>query len=133
MSLYAENKPATTTTTTISPSSVISLSPAVLMNMNKNHHCLFPLNAHISLSSLLPIRENYFLPDFTERPKPHPKKRPPPPPPPPVENIGKPDQEEDENAGITFFHDFVAGGAAGSASVMVGHPFDTIKGKIFCE
>lgn len=31
---------------------------------------------------------------------------------------------EDE---VTFFHDFVAGGVAGSASVIVGHPFDTIK------
>eukprot|EP00934_Nitzschia_sp_Nitz4_P002687 Nitzschia sp. Nitz4//scaffold264_size26629//24865//25954//NITZ4_008241-RA/size26629-augustus-gene-0.3-mRNA-1//1//CDS//3329544818//2677//frame0 len=28
---------------------------------------------------------------------------------------------------VTFFHDFVAGGVAGSASVIVGHPFDTIK------
>jgi hypothetical protein len=28
---------------------------------------------------------------------------------------------------VTFFHDFVAGGVAGSASVVVGHPFDTIK------
>jgi hypothetical protein len=31
--------------------------------------------------------------------------------------------EEDVN----FFHDFIAGGIAGSASVVVGHPFDTIK------
>ena len=28
---------------------------------------------------------------------------------------------------VTFFHDFIAGGVAGSASVVVGHPFDTIK------
>jgi hypothetical protein len=28
---------------------------------------------------------------------------------------------------VTFFHDFIAGGIAGSASVAVGHPFDTIK------
>jgi hypothetical protein len=31
---------------------------------------------------------------------------------------------EDE---VSFFHDFIAGGIAGSASVIVGHPFDTIK------
>ena len=34
------------------------------------------------------------------------------------------DSVEDD---VTFFHDFVAGGIAGSASVLVGHPFDTIK------
>jgi solute carrier family 25 carnitine/acylcarnitine transporter 20/29 len=28
---------------------------------------------------------------------------------------------------VTFLHDFIAGGIAGSASVVVGHPFDTIK------
>ena len=28
---------------------------------------------------------------------------------------------------VTFFHDFIAGGIAGSASIVVGHPFDTIK------
>ena len=28
---------------------------------------------------------------------------------------------------ISFFHDFIAGGVAGSASVVVGHPFDTLK------
>ncbi|CAJ1942490.1 unnamed protein product [Cylindrotheca closterium] len=28
---------------------------------------------------------------------------------------------------VSFFHDFVAGGIAGSASVVVGHPFDTLK------
>jgi hypothetical protein len=35
----------------------------------------------------------------------------------------EPIAEED----VSFFHDFVAGGVAGSASVVVGHPFDTIK------
>ena len=35
-----------------------------------------------------------------------------------------PPSVEDE---VTFFHDFIAGGVAGSASVIVGHPFDTIK------
>lgn len=28
---------------------------------------------------------------------------------------------------VTFFHDFIAGGIAGSCSVVIGHPFDTIK------
>mmetsp|Transcript_8435 Transcript_8435/g.17556 ORF Transcript_8435/g.17556 Transcript_8435/m.17556 type:complete len:352 (+) Transcript_8435:165-1220(+) len=35
-------------------------------------------------------------------------------------NIG----EEKE---VSFFHDFIAGGIAGSASVVVGHPMDTLK------
>jgi hypothetical protein len=35
----------------------------------------------------------------------------------------EPTTEED----VSFFHDFLAGGVAGSASVVVGHPFDTIK------
>jgi len=33
---------------------------------------------------------------------------------------------EDEQE-VSFFHDFVAGGVAGSASVVVGHPMDTLK------
>jgi len=28
---------------------------------------------------------------------------------------------------VSFFHDFIAGGVAGSLSVVVGHPFDTLK------
>jgi solute carrier family 25 (mitochondrial carnitine/acylcarnitine transporter), member 20/29 len=28
---------------------------------------------------------------------------------------------------VSFFHDFIAGGIAGSASVIVGHPMDTLK------
>ena len=37
------------------------------------------------------------------------------------------DVETIEEEEVSFFHDFVAGGVAGSASVVVGHPFDTIK------
>lgn len=72
-----------------------------------------------------------FLPDFTEHPKP--RKRKPPrhengdgneendsPPRPP--EVSESDEDSDE---ITFFYDFVAGGVAGTASVIVGHPFDT--------
>lgn len=86
---------------------------------------------------LLPMaqpNQHAFLPDFTEHPKPRKKKKviviesedeepqkATPPPPPPVEQQDN-EKEEDE---ITFFHDFVAGGVAGSASVIVGHPFDT--------
>ncbi|GAX18295.1 solute carrier family 25 (mitochondrial carnitine/acylcarnitine transporter), member 20/29 [Fistulifera solaris] len=60
-----------------------------------------------------------FLPDFTEHPKP--KRR-------PTVQVSKPElsnsnQEDD----VTFFHDFVAGGVAGCASVIVGHPFDSMK------
>mmetsp|Transcript_14346 Transcript_14346/g.23221 ORF Transcript_14346/g.23221 Transcript_14346/m.23221 type:complete len:388 (+) Transcript_14346:163-1326(+) len=32
-----------------------------------------------------------------------------------------------EDQDVTFFHDFIAGGIAGSASVIVGHPMDTVK------
>jgi hypothetical protein len=34
-----------------------------------------------------------------------------------------PTAEED----VSFFHDFIAGGVAGSLSIVVGHPFDTLK------
>ncbi len=37
------------------------------------------------------------------------------------------DFESTTEEDVSFFHDFVAGGIAGSASVVVGHPFDTIK------
>jgi len=40
------------------------------------------------------------------------------------------DNTEDE---VTAFHDFIAGGIAGSASVIVGHPFDTIKVSFICN
>lgn len=33
-------------------------------------------------------------------------------------------EEEQE---VSFFHDFIAGGIAGSASIVVGHPMDTLK------
>lgn len=33
----------------------------------------------------------------------------------------------DDSEEVTALHDFIAGGLAGSASVVVGHPFDTIK------
>lgn len=35
--------------------------------------------------------------------------------------------KENEVVEVTAFQDFIAGGIAGSASVVVGHPFDTIK------
>lgn len=41
------------------------------------------------------------------------------------------DENNDKNNGdsseVTALHDLIAGGVAGSASVVVGHPFDTIK------
>jgi len=63
-----------------------------------------------------------FLPDFTEHPKPKRRKS----------VVQEPvsvstDSEGDE---VTFLQDFVAGGMAGSASVIVGHPLDTIKVRI---
>jgi hypothetical protein len=68
-----------------------------------------------------------FLPDFTEHPKPKKKKLRKL----PTEQEENPASvprlpaEDDEGDEITFFHDFVAGGVAGCASVVVGHPFDT--------
>mmetsp|Transcript_32874 Transcript_32874/g.36607 ORF Transcript_32874/g.36607 Transcript_32874/m.36607 type:complete len:396 (+) Transcript_32874:1-1188(+) len=38
--------------------------------------------------------------------------------------LSTPPQNEQE---ISFFNDFIAGGVAGSASVVVGHPMDTLK------
>ena len=41
---------------------------------------------------------------------------------------GNDNGNDDDNHGeVTAFHDLIAGGVAGSASVIVGHPFDTIK------
>lgn len=37
-------------------------------------------------------------------------------------NVATEDEQE-----VSFFHDFIAGGVAGSASVVVGHPMDTLK------
>jgi hypothetical protein len=75
------------------------------------------------------ITTNAFIPDFTEHPKPKKikaRKAPPannePIAPPPA---AAPSEQDDVDDEITFFHDFVAGGVAGSASVIVGHPFDT--------
>jgi hypothetical protein len=106
-----------------------------------------------------------FLPDFTEHPKPRPKRRksivplpptppplPTPPPTPPPQQEPPPSQEDEERistsrssssttvdqdldegeTSVSFWHDFVAGGVAGSASVIVGH----VRGKesffVFC-
>lgn len=44
-----------------------------------------------------------------------------------IHHGGEPQNEAAAEDGVSFFHDFVAGGVAGSASVVVGHPFDTLK------
>lgn len=70
-----------------------------------------------------------FLPDFTEHPKPkrkktvvvQPKKSK------PSTSDGN---DEDEEGEVTFLQDCVAGGMAGSASVIVGHPLDTLKVRV---
>ena len=36
-------------------------------------------------------------------------------------------ENNNEGSGVSAWHDLIAGGEAGSASVIVGHPFDTIK------
>lgn len=42
----------------------------------------------------------------------------------------EPVQVAQQFSDVTFYQDFVAGGIAGSASVIVGHPFDTIKVRV---
>jgi len=74
------------------------------------------------------IRGFTFLPDFVEHPKPKRKK--------PVAVQEKKPQEAmlvsegGEESEVTFVQDFLAGGLAGSASVIVGHPLDTIKVRV---
>ena len=63
----------------------------------------------------------FFQPDSVEHPKPRRKKTVVPPP--EKQDPVVPDNDPTE---VTFFHDFVAGGLAGSASVIVGHPMDTM-------
>jgi hypothetical protein len=93
-----------------------SMESSLVRNFVDNNHTIVATSSARSDNSLL------FLPDFTEHPKPvvkrHKNK------PVTVESdIEEPiPPSEDE---ITFFHDFVAGGVAGCASVVVGHPFDT--------
>ena len=68
-----------------------------------------------------------FVPDFTEHPKPRAIKSTPP----PIDQpIPLPADGGEQEQDVTFFQDFIAGGVAGSASVIVGHPFDTIKVRI---
>jgi solute carrier family 25 carnitine/acylcarnitine transporter 20/29 len=72
---------------------------------------------HVDETEALTVTDFAFLPDFVEHPKPKKKKV--------VEE--EPVSTDNDPTEVTFFHDFVAGGMAGSASVIVGHPFDTIK------
>lgn len=106
----------------------------------------FPYSYCLSsfLSSLRNVTNVQFLPDFTEHPKPvivrpggkdqhHHHHHPPCQEPPNQTNNGDDNDNSNNNSTdkqgkeqeITFFHDFIAGGVAGSASVIVGHPFDT--------
>ena len=59
-----------------------------------------------------------FSPEHVEHPKPQRKKTV------VADELMSSDNDPTE---VTFFHDFVAGGLAGSASVIVGHPFDTVR------
>ena len=90
--------------------------------------------SHILLPNLA------FLPDYTEHPKPkrkgtssqkvkeHVRKKDEP------KDSEEPqpseEEEEEEEEEVTFWQDFVAGGMAGTASVIVGHPMDTIKVRV---
>lgn len=68
-----------------------------------------------------------FLPDFTEHPKPKRQKTV------VVQPKSQPttaDGNDEDEGDVTFLQDFVAGGMAGSASVIVGHPLDTLKVRV---
>lgn len=67
-----------------------------------------------------------FLPDFTEHPKPKRQKTVQP----VVEQPVVSADDEEGEGDVTFFQDLVAGGMAGCASVIVGHPLDTMKVRV---
>jgi solute carrier family 25 carnitine/acylcarnitine transporter 20/29 len=74
-----------------------------------------------------------FLPDFTEHPKPKRQKTvvvDPPKPKLPLSGADGSADDQDEEGEVTFLQDFMAGGMAGSASVIVGHPLDTLKVRV---
>jgi Mitochondrial carrier protein len=72
-----------------------------------------------------------FLPDFTEHPKPKRQKTVVVQPKAPPSTTADGNNDEDEEEGeVTFLQDCVAGGMAGSASVIVGHPLDTLKVRV---
>lgn len=96
-------------------------------SVNQQVQATSPATAHVEENIWTSTIKAYaFLPIFTEHPKP--KRR-------ATKKIVEPIQEPvsadgSEEGEVTFLQDFVAGGAAGSASVVVGHPFDTIKVRI---
>jgi len=47
-----------------------------------------------------------------------------------AENGNDNGNNSDSNSSVSVLHDLIAGGVAGSASVIIGHPFDTIKVRI---
>lgn len=65
-----------------------------------------------------------FLPDFVEHPKPKKKKAVTVAPVAEAAPLAEPSNGEND---VSFWQDFVAGGIAGSASVVVGHPMDSMK------
>jgi solute carrier family 25 carnitine/acylcarnitine transporter 20/29 len=72
-----------------------------------------------------------FLPDFTEHPKPKRQKTVVVAEPKPSSlQLNPADGSEDDEGEVTFLQDFLAGGMAGSASVIVGHPLDTLKVRV---
>lgn len=85
-----------------------------------NNYCYNSINYYntaATTTSTTTTRIRNFLPDFIEHPKPKiiiQKSS--------FDNNNIPPEDDDD---ITFFHDFIAGGVAGSVSVIVGHPLDT--------
>jgi solute carrier family 25 carnitine/acylcarnitine transporter 20/29 len=66
-----------------------------------------------------------FLPEFTEHPKPKRRSTIP-----LKDSVFVPPGSESSDSEVTFLQDFIAGGMAGSASVIVGHPLDTMKVRV---
>ena len=115
------------TSTRIDKAEESSCAPWPVLTLEEDSRASFAILRKLTWSPVglvVPASTFAFLPDFTEHPKPK-KKKP--------RHVDSGDAAKDdaplpddsESDEVVFFHDFIAGGVAGSASVLVGHPFDT--------